>query len=297
MTWRWIKVGLPLLGMLALSSPAAAQEIQVTGPLAGAPAVRNLRLHRKGRFELMPTFSATLLDAYQRNFLVGLKATYNFTDYFGLGIWGAGNIAHPETDVTHSIQQNANAIYDVSNPSAQAIANQARLAPQVGQNFSSQLGTIQWIISPQVMLVPFRGKLSIFEKFFVDTDAYFFAGVAIVGLNERANCTQSGANPCASYDSNGNLLVQNKPMSGQIAPAPTFGLGLNFYAGQFMSINLEYRAFPFSWNTGGLDTRGAPPNQSRPDGNVDSKDQTFQFNQLVTLGVGFYLPTSIKLSD
>ncbi len=39
-----------LAALTALSTGAEAQEIQLTGPLAGAPAVRKLRLHRASRF-------------------------------------------------------------------------------------------------------------------------------------------------------------------------------------------------------------------------------------------------------
>ncbi|MBW2459783.1 MAG: hypothetical protein JRI68_35155, partial [Deltaproteobacteria bacterium] len=42
-------------GTLVVELPEArAQEIQLTGPLAGAPAVRRLRLYREGRFEIAP---------------------------------------------------------------------------------------------------------------------------------------------------------------------------------------------------------------------------------------------------
>ena len=40
--------------MTAMPSTASAQEIQLTGPLAGAPSVRKLRLYRQGRFEIAP---------------------------------------------------------------------------------------------------------------------------------------------------------------------------------------------------------------------------------------------------
>ena len=56
------------------ASAADAQEIQLTGPLKGAPAVRHLRLYREGRFEIAPTVSFTLLDEYRRTILVGARA-------------------------------------------------------------------------------------------------------------------------------------------------------------------------------------------------------------------------------
>ena len=43
---RLLAVFAVLLGMVLGSASAQAQEIQLTGPLAGAPAVRRLRLYR-----------------------------------------------------------------------------------------------------------------------------------------------------------------------------------------------------------------------------------------------------------
>ncbi|MBM4363170.1 MAG: hypothetical protein FJ104_10850, partial [Deltaproteobacteria bacterium] len=50
------------LAWLAGEQTASAQEIMLTGPLAGAPAVRQLKLYREGRFEVAPAVSFTLLD-------------------------------------------------------------------------------------------------------------------------------------------------------------------------------------------------------------------------------------------
>src|SRR5687768_3142117 len=63
----WLKAacaGLGLALVVAAPSSASAQEIQLTGPLKGAPAVRQLRLYREGRLEIAPTVSFTLLDEY-----------------------------------------------------------------------------------------------------------------------------------------------------------------------------------------------------------------------------------------
>ena len=77
---------------------AEAQEIQLTGPLAGAPAVRKLRLHRQGPLrDRSGGFSFTLLDEYQRTILLGARLQYNFTDWLSFGVWGAlgSVIKHP----------------------------------------------------------------------------------------------------------------------------------------------------------------------------------------------------------
>ena len=63
---------------------------------------------------------------------------------------------------------------------------------------------------------------------------------------------------------------------------------------------LRYRcasAFPMSWNRGGFDSRGGQPDGNFPDNKIDSEDQTFKFNQMVFVGVGFHLPTTPKVSE
>ena len=51
-TQRRLLAGLTAgFALLAFTETAQAQEILLTGPLAGAPAVRQLRLYREGRFE------------------------------------------------------------------------------------------------------------------------------------------------------------------------------------------------------------------------------------------------------
>jgi len=63
-------------GVLTSAGAANAQEIQLTGPLKGAPAVRAMRMYREGRFEIAPAASFTLLDEYRRTILAGARLTY-----------------------------------------------------------------------------------------------------------------------------------------------------------------------------------------------------------------------------
>jgi len=131
--------------------------------------------------------------------------------------------------------------------------------------------------------VPFRGKLAIFQKIFVDTDAYIFGGPAFVSLKERSDCDGD----CADVFTT----------STRTAIAPTFGLGLSFYMGQFMSLGLEWRALPFAWNTGGFDTRGGGKDGDFPDNAINKDDREFKFNQLLSVSLGFYFPTKLKSSE
>src|ERR1700733_15004442 len=88
---------------LASAGNAAAQEILITGPLAGAPAVRKERLYRKGRVELAPTVSFTLLDEYRRTIFLGGRLQYNITEWLSIGAWGAVGLVSMPTALTGEI--------------------------------------------------------------------------------------------------------------------------------------------------------------------------------------------------
>lgn len=284
--WGSLVAGGLALALVSAAKPAAAQEIQITGPLAGAPAVRKLRLHREGRFEIAPTASFTLLDEYRRTILFGGRLQYNFADWIGVGVWGAFGALQPTTDLTDQIDKTA-----VRN--SRTAANVAGTKAGTGA-FDDQVSKIQWVAAPQVQLVPFRGKLSLFQSIFVDTEAYFHLGLAFVGLQERGDCVGSKCTLAGNPDT--------FALQARTALAPTFGLGLNFYTGNFVSLGVEYRAMPFSWNRAGFDSRGSGPNGKYPDGlsgqpKVDSDDRTFKFNQMITLAVGFSLPSKPRTSD
>ncbi|MBI5535049.1 MAG: hypothetical protein HY898_20145 [Deltaproteobacteria bacterium] len=307
---RLVVTGLLALGgLLAYESTAFAQEIQLTGPLAGAPAVRNLRWHRKGRFELAPTFSVTLLDEYERSLLVGARINYNITDWLAVGLWGAYAVTNINLGLTDEIEKVNKARWapygSDRNSASKTVVDRNASVLSVGQNFPDQTGKLQWVLAaPQITAVPFRGKLAIFQKIFVDTDIYFFGGPAFVGLKERANFDPSkpedaaklATAPCAP-PLQGDCVAQPKyDMASRVAIAPTFGFGMSFYMGKWMGLGLEYRALPFSWNTSGFDSRGGPPDDRGPDYKVDEKDRSFKFNQMITISFNMYLPAVLKSS-
>ncbi len=270
-------------GVLAAPKPASAQEIQITGPLAGAPAVRKLRLYREGRAELALGGGFTLLDEYKRTIFISGRLQYNIFDWLGVGVFGGFS---PEslslnTDLTDRIESTAprNSRTAVNLPGTR------------GQpDFAQQTGKLGWMAVPQVTFSPFRGKLALFQKLFVDTDLYVHGGVAFVGVKERGDCG-GGGTQVACTDPKSFQQVD------RVAVAPSFGLGLTLYPSNFVSINVEYRAFPFSYNRGGFDSRGAGPDASFPDNRIDSEDRTFKFNQMIFVAAGFHLPTSPKVSE
>ena len=283
-TGRCILAAAALIGALvAAPDDAQAQEIQLTGPLAGAPAVRKERLYREGRVELAIGPGFTLLDEYKRTIFLSAKLQYNLTDWFGFGVFGgfAPDALSLNTDLADKIDDT---------PAPRNTRTAVNLPAKPGSPaFGDQAGKMSWMATPQIVFTPFRGKLALFQKLFIDTDLYFHGGVAIVGVKEREDC--GGSAPVACTDQ------ASFAQSSRVAIAPSFGLGFSLYPADFMSINLEYRAFPFAYNRGGFDSRGTGPDASFPDNKIDSQDQTFKFNQMFFIAAGFFLPTKPKVSD
>lgn len=272
------------LAWLAGGKSAQAQEILLTGPLAGAPAVRKLKLYRQGRFEIAPAVSFTLLDEYQRQILFGARLNYNLTDWLAIGAWGAAGPLKLSTKLADDIQTINVARRGDAAANGQNVNNTLLTAKNIGPDFTKQLSTIDWVFAPQITLVPFRGKIALFQSIYADSDLYFFGGPAFVGVKERGACVDCTTD--ASY-----------AMESRVAITGTFGLGFTFYVNKWNAFGVEWRGLPFARNTGGFDNRGAGPNQNFPDGQVNDKDRQFKFNQMISLTWGFYFPTEYRLSE
>ncbi|HEX3774519.1 MAG TPA: hypothetical protein VHV51_08640 [Polyangiaceae bacterium] len=281
------------LALFAFTEQSAqAQQILLTGPLAGAPAVRKLRLHRQGRFEFAPAVTFTLLDQYQRTILLGARLNYNFTDWLAFGAWGAlGSVIRLPTYLTDQVQQVNEQRQTVAAAAAAAgkpVPLETRLTQtNLGPDFKKQLAGIDWVIAPQLTAVPFRGKLALFQSIYLDTDLYFFGGPAIIGITERKNCAGTADDPC----------IGNYATASRVAVAPTFGLGLTFYINKWSALGFEYRLMPYSWNAGGFDTAGGGKDGAFPDNKITNADRQFNFQQLLTVSYNIYLPFEYRVSE
>lgn len=290
-------VALSALLLPGLEQTAQAQEILLTGPLAGAPAVRKQRLYREGRFEIAPAVSFTLLDEYQRVILLGARLNYNITDWLAIGGWGAIGIDPLKlpTDLTDKIQAVNQGRIEQTRRNGGPNVDHKLTRINMGPNFQDQLGTIDWVAAPQLTLVPFRGKIGIFQSIYVDTDFYLFGGPAFVGRTERADCgTGDGAPACGP---NGDPGTEAFPMESSMGIAPTFGLGLQFYVSSWGAFGVEWRGLPFERNTGGFDNHGGGPNGEFPDLKIDSRDREFKFNQMITISFGVSLPFDYDIGE
>jgi outer membrane beta-barrel protein len=284
---RVLAVAAAAMGIAAAETGAHAQEIQLTGPLAGAPAVRHMREYRKGRFEVAPAVSFTLLDQYRRTIIAGARLNYNFTDWLAVGVWGGYGVVSMDTDLSSEINQTAprDALTAVNVNHGGAFPNYQTAS------FTAQTAKLDWVVAPQLTFTPFRGKLAIFNKIFVDTDFYIALGEGIMGIEQRKSCGDTGAGQPQCVDpASFQLGSQVKPTYG------TYAVGFTFFGGDFWSLGVELRALPFSWNRAGFDSRGSGSNGNFPDGKVNSQDDTFDLSPLVTVSLGFYLPTAPTIS-
>ena len=277
-----------LAGSLIEPATARAQEIQITGPLAGQPAVRRMRLYRRGRVVLEPNFSFTLQDEFQRTLIGGLHLGYYFTDWLGVGVWGGYGFASLDTDLTNQIESQG------------VTTDRNRLSLPSAQGFDKQVANMTWMAALQLEFIPLRGKLAIFEKLFVDTDLYIFLGLAFVGVEERSDVTTvagMGGNItyCAVNDS-ACLIDSQDDRTSRMAIAPTFGIGLSMMFNDFIGLNLNWRGMPFSWNTSGTDESG-DPHGNFPDGTIDSDDRFFKLQHMFQVGLMVYLPTAPEITD
>lgn len=275
---------------LAPTQVAFAQDIQITGPLAGAPAVRRLRQHRVDRVQIIvPTVGYTLQDEFARSMLVGLEANVHFTDFLGIGVWGAmanfANAFHINTDLTQQVITNGQT------------TDRNRLSMPRNTGFGDQVARLLGLASVHVIFAPLRGKLALFQGAFVDTDFYILAGFAAAFVEERADVTTVGI--CAAESSACDATQTAR--STRFAPAAIFGVGLNMYFNEFLGLALQWRAFPFDMNPLGSDEsgRGADggPGGGFPDGIIDAQDQRFYFHHMVNIGLIINLPPELALSD
>lgn len=321
-TARWSRAALLAAGagLAALAAPreASAQEILLTGPLKGAGSVRELRLYRKGRVEFAPAATFTLLDEYLRQIIVGARLNYNITDFLAIGAWGgfsptplklpAGLVdkiqgVNEQREAENTMRRNLQ-------PPQQPTLQNRLTSLNLGNEFEDQLGSIDWIVAPQITFVPFRGKIALFQSIYIDSDLYFFAGPAFVGVNERADCagpTSSTMGGCSSErpsgvsDAEGDPIpipnAETFPMASRIAVAPTFGLGFTFYVNRWNALGFEWRAVPFSRNTGGFDNHGGGPDGDFPDQAVNSDDRDLKLNQMLSVSWNFYLPLDYQVSE
>lgn len=273
-------------GLAARTSSAHAQEVHVSGPLAGAPAVRHMRQWRNLRLHVEPFIAFTVGDEFARSLIVGGELRFHFVDWFGIGGWGGYSVGKLDMNLTREIRDKG------------VTRDPNRLDLPSRENFPDQVGRLNWWTGIEAHFIPFRGKLAMFQKVFFDADIDVFVGAAFVGVEERADtqirrdsittpqyCTPIGAADPRDPGCLDSQLARSK----RTVIAPSFGVAFNALFHEFLGISLRWRGIPFKYNTGGTDNNN--------DGQIDGGDRLRQFNNMFTVGLIFVLPPKPKLTD
>lgn len=281
-----------------MAPPARSQEILLEGPLANAPAVRRLVLYREGRFFLTPTITFTLIDTYRRHMLFGAKGEYNIFDWLSAGFWFAGGFGW-RTGISDQIND-----LGVDHVPGRDRDSYDLNFPRQG-GIDSQLGQMPFIGAIEGRVIPFRGKFSLFGKLALAMDMYAFLGVGIAGVQERGDVD------CALIDRDGNpATLERGPscpsatngtlntygdMKLRVAVGPTFGGGVTVFFNDWIGLNLEYRATPFTWNQSGTDEYGE--DEVRLDDRINEDDRSLHWNNMFTLGCTFAFPLTATRTE
>lgn len=321
---RWIGA-LAFLGTTVVATSSMAQEIQIRGPLAGAPSCRRCVQYRAGRVLISPSFGITLQDDFQRAMIPGLNLQYHFNDVIGLGLYAGYAAIQIPTPLADAAQR-----YGGLDDGMGGRTNLFRPSYNVPsqEQFTKQLGRMGLLLAlPQLSLTPLRGKFALFQNIFIDADVSIFAAPAMILVEERRNFDALDPNsgrirPVDHPD----VIDSQRDRATRPAFTGMFGAGFNFYINRFLSISVEYRAFPFAWNTAGTDENttavtcgpdpmrplpctGSPdylvraqtgaPQPGSPGGRflLDENDRTFRWNQMVNFSFNIFLPTAPRIGE
>ena len=160
--------------------------------------------------------------------IVGGELRFHFLDWLGIGGWGGYSVGKLDTNLTKEIRDKGNT------------TNANRLDLPSREGYPNQIGRLNWWSGVELHFVPFRGKLAMFQKVFVDADIDVFVGAAFVGVEERANAVGQPAPGNVTFcEIAGNAmdagcLESQGARSKRTAIAPSFGLAFNAFFKEFV---------------------------------------------------------------
>ena len=196
---------------------------------------------------------------------------YNITDWFAIGVWGGvrRRSARRPTSPTRSTASRR------ATPSRRATSNHS--AQPVGPPGTAAVvhrpdrRRSRTSSSPQVTFIPFRGKLAIFNKLFVDTDLYAPRAASCRRHPGARGLRRGTGRPRATTPA----LVRRWLEPDEDRARRSASASRSTRA-DFVVVGVEYRALPFSWNRAGFDSRGSGTNGNFPDGKVNGDGRHVQ---------------------
>jgi outer membrane beta-barrel protein len=212
-------VALALGGALTPERAMAQEELEpaegegVSSLLSGPP-IRNMLLLRQNRIELQPMFGASLGDPFMRNMLVGLMASYHFTNSLGVALSVNYAVAHFPTDEVKIVASDG---FLNNNVKDQLNVTKLQLAFDLG-----------------LIWAPFTGKMSLFGAM-LNYDFHFFLGAG--GLSFTPQCADDTRPQCTEYDSLGGFTF-----------GASVGGGGRIFFNNYIALTVEFRDYLASFS-------------------------------------------------
>jgi outer membrane beta-barrel protein len=287
--------------------------------LEGEPIVRQKLQLRKFRFQLTPYVGMSLSQPFVHMGYVGARAGFHFADWIGARAGFGYGVVNVDSALLRAINGGGLPVGVAPGTTDNSVANgppcaaggppcrpeAERLNPApLLHDFQAGLTRAQWQASVDAVFTPFAGKLGLFSAAFTNYDIYLFGGLGLMGWNKHYKDQQSTAEQLGLDTSDPDDMRYCLTAMGNQDPecllhpvAPddgvklgfSFGGGVNLFASNFVSINLEVQDIVTRNNLAGLNTTVAdiPPR-------VDRADKDIFHNVTLQIGATFYIPFKAK---
>jgi outer membrane beta-barrel protein len=295
-----MKRGIALLVGCLIGIPTVAQAAQERkSPLADAPAIRRRLELRDKRFELGVGMAATVGQDFYNALLLNLRLGFHITDWLGVSVsagvfnltqdWRSSFNGQLNDALAQSCRVPANASDNASGGKCDGADGRPSAATEktpTQANAAAAENRIGQVILPQIDIVPFTGKFSLFGKLFMNYDFYLSVGPGFVNLvkkgpvdNSVCDAVTSGQPTCPHDNA--------KPYTG-MKLAGSAGVGMHAFANNYFAFNIELHDLIFKNNAAGRDVTGSSE--------VTSADLQWTHNWLVGLNFMFFLPAHVRIS-
>ncbi len=252
-------------------------------PLEGQPDVRNKYELRLLRFEVAPTFEATVQADYKHTVSGGLKLEYHITDSLSFGgmiFFGTGL----DTALTESVRDSLPTTVGGGDPTP------------TRDQFNSHLNTMPLHGGVGATFTPWFGKISLFSKLYLAFDIYVSGGFGFASLANdfgEDDCTpaQDGStiDPVTGAEVDRFDDPRNDcPYNSGFKPGIQVGVGMHIFINKWVALDISFRDYFFKDNPSGQDFNA--------DRKVDGSDPRFLGHLFVGVGVSFFLPPKVKIS-
>jgi hypothetical protein len=298
-----MKRGIALLVGCLVGIPAvshAAQERK--SPLADAPAIRKRVDLRNKRFELGVGVASTIGQDFYNALMLNVRLGFHITDWIGLSVsagvfnltpnWRSSFNGQLNNSLASSCRDTGyvKRFPDACSGSTAKTTPETDKTPTQAEAAASQ-NHISQVILPQIDIVPFTGKFSMFGKLFMNYDFYVSGGPGFINLVSKPVKDENGVTlpPSACYSTTSGSVdkVCRSPYTGWKIPI-SVGFGMHAFANDFVAINLEVHNLIFKNNASGRQVTGT--------NDVDKQDLQWTYNWIVGLNVMFFLPATAKVS-